>query len=125
MSRCPQNAKSHRKGVSYRDFLKLACKWMDFMRNHTLGVALSIFEVNGASRIPLFCWCFLCFCSPGEQGSSISFKTCDFSENHFNIIEIKYFPLNPHTLVKMDALSPPSCKSIGNTSKTNVFLMPR
>ena len=62
---------------------------------------------------------------PGGKRYPIPLQTCDFSENHLNITEVRWVSLNSHTWVQMGALSPAGWETIGNTSNTKVFLMPR
>ena len=44
------------------------------MRNHIVGMEFSISEANGASKLPLFCLHFLCFCSRGRKDTPSHIK---------------------------------------------------
>ena len=58
------------------------------MRNHIIVVEFSISEANGASETPFVLLAFPMLSQPGEKRYSIPLQTCDFSENHSNIIEV-------------------------------------
>ena len=80
---CPvglRYAKLHNNDVIPHESLPLSLELKKIVRIRPLAVEFSILGVSGASRIPLFCLCFLCFCSPRGEGHPFGLRFMNLLE---------------------------------------------